>query len=760
MRKIDLSGEWSLFKGGEKRSNSAYVPGCVHGSLFDAGVIKEPFSGQNLAEMEKVLQSAWSYEKIFVAEDLSAYDQVVVCFGGFTAAAEISLNNKKVATTNERFSAVEFSVKDFIRAGKNSLVVKFSPLTKATRGAAWNEEGVPLIAESFGIWGDVSVQAYAQVRISDVRIEMELAPATAAAVSVQVEVERFSSVNALEIMARICYKGNILSERRALLSDSPQKIALEVKNPQLWWPAAMGDQPLYEVTVDILEGRTCLDHVAKRVGLRQFEMQEEAFEGRTVQRFYVNGKSMLVKGAEWVPADLYVAQLTRVEYAHLVKSAVIANINFLRIGAGGVYENECFYNLCDEYGLCVWQDVMTSAAKEELIVHELSEAVKRLRHHPSLSVWYGGTLDGLKRRSKEQCEKVIREGGADLVWLPEKPADLAFVNYGEGTPVFPSSPEPCKASRYLSVHERNIGHPASRFHLSHQDDLKTMYNGFAETFQMPVGFENVLWLSQIQHGLRVKWAIEQQRMRGGMETGFVFRRLNEGWPCCSPSALDYYGSWKALHYMTRRFFAGYSVCGEYDPAGRQADLYAFNDNHKPFKGEVCWSVALMDGTVATEGSRKVSVAAASGSKPVRVNVAELFTAHAASEMVMWIYLNDDQGNKVSWNVVLFCNPWELDLHPPRMRAEIRNFDENSYVVTLTSQTPAMWAWVTLEGIDAIFSDNFFCMEPAKPFSVKITPKTRIKLDQFRQCFRIGSLRDTWQERGGLMQMRAGPAKKR
>jgi len=110
-------------------------------------------------------------------------------------------------------------------------------------------------------------------------------------------------------------------------------------------------------------------------------------------------------------------------------------------------------------------------------------------------------------------------------------------------------------------------------------------------------------------------------------------------------------------------------------------------------------------------------------------------------------------------VVLFCKPWELEFQSPRMRAEIRKLDESSYAVILISKTPAMWAWVTLEGMDAVYSDNFFCMEPAKPFSVKITPKTRIKLDQFRQCFRIGSLRDTCQERGELLQMRAASAKK-
>ncbi len=756
MRKIDLSGEWAIFRVGIKRSYPAYVPGCIQGSLFDAGVIKDPFVGQNLDEMGELLQSGWSYEKVFVSEDLAAYDRVVLAFGGLTAAAEITLNGSKIAEVHELFTPAEFSVKDALRAGKNSLCVKFSPLKKARREISPREGGVPAIAESFGIWGDVALLAYSQVRIADVLIETDLGSTSVAAVAVLVDVERYASGHALEVMARICYKGNILNERRCSLTDTPQKITLEVKNPQLWWPASMGDQPLYEVTVDILEGRTCLDHMSKRVGLRKFEMREEICEKRRIRCFFINGKPLLLKGAEWLPADLYIARLTRVEYAHLVKSAVIANINFLRVWGGGVYENECFYNLCDEYGVCVWQDVVVSGADEQRLLSTMSQAVHRLRHHPCVAIWYGGDLNGITDKTREQLKKMIRAAAPHLVWLPEKPGDIAFVNYGEIAPVISGCPKPSEISRYLNSKDRNIAHPSCRFHLSHPDDLKIMYNGFNDNFLMPAGFENVLWLSQIQQALTVKEAVEKQRMQGSAGAGFIFRRLNDGWPCCSPSSLDYYGFWKALHYMTRRFYAGFSVSGEYDPAAGEVDFHAFNDHQKPFKGEVCWSASLMDGSIVSEGTRKVSVTTASGSKPVKVNVAELIRTHGAAQVVMWVYLNDDQGNKVSWNVVLFCKPQELCLQPARMRAEIRKFDENSYVVTLTSQTPSMWAWVTLEGMDAVYSDNFFCMEPAKPFSVKITPKTRINLDQFRQCFRIGSLRDTWQEKGGLMQMHSGP----
>jgi beta-mannosidase len=756
MRNIDLTGEWVLYKDGQKRSYPAYVPGCIHGAMSEAGAVEDPYCGTNLREAGDLLRSGWRYEKVFVAEDLSEYRHVMLHFDGVTSPAEITLNGRKAGALDGAFKAAEIDVRKLLKSGKNTLCVKFEALKGG--GVPGGDDGGAgrVLARSFGVWGDVSLQARSCVRITDLRIETVLKSGAAAELNLCVESERYDAERTLELLARVCYKGNILSEVRVPYREQSGTLKLEVRNPQLWWPAAMGDQPLYEVTLDILEGRSCLEHVSRRIGLRHFEAREESVGNRRVRRFYINGKPFLLKGAEWVPADLYIARLTRVEYAHLVKSAVIANINLLRVSGAGVYENDCFYNLCDEYGICVWQDVTGAGSEPREIAGRMDHALRRLRHHPALVIWYGGDLEE-KLRSRVAASAGL--AGAHLHWMTKLPEEIALVNYGGDKPTIPGCSGPREVARFLKPAQCNIAHPVSRFHLSAPDDIRSMVNGFAEDFRMPVSFDSLLWLSQIQQGVAVKWQVERMRMLCESNAGYIFRRLNDGWPCCSPSSLDYYGLWKALHYMTRRYYAALSVCGLCEPESGQVAFYAFNDNDKPFKGEICWSVSLMDGAIVAEGSRKVSVAAAARGRPVRTAVADLIARHGASNMVMWVYLTDEQGNKVSWNVVLFCRPFELSLQPARMRAEIRRHDENSYFVTLTSQTPAMWAWVTLDGMDAVYSDNFFCMEPAKPISVKIIPRQRIKLDEFRQSFRIGSLRDLWTEKGALMQMRSGPKKR-
>jgi len=286
-----------------------------------------------------------------------------------------------------------------------------------------------------------------------------------------------------------------------------------------------------------------------------------------------------------------------------------------------------------------------------------------------------------------------------------------------------------------------------------------IYSAFLEQFLMPSGFDNVLWLSQIQQGLAVKEQITRMRISEASPPGFIFWHLNDCWPECSPSSVDFEGRWKALHYMARRFFSPLALFGEYCADTATVGVFVFNDGPKPFKGEVQWRLTQMEGSMVAEGTKKVSLTPATREKPATVKVADALRKFDVANLLVWLYLLDDQGNQLAWNVVPFCTWRELNSQPPRMRAEIRNWDDNSFAVTLTSHHPALWVWISLEGMDARYDDNFFCLEPEKPYRVRITPATRIKLDQFRQIIRIGSLRDTWQEKRNVRSM-AAPAPKK
>ncbi|HNX35578.1 MAG TPA: glycoside hydrolase family 2 TIM barrel-domain containing protein [Kiritimatiellia bacterium] len=777
MRRIDLSGEWSVHKAGSKKSIPAQVPGCVHADLLASLEIENPFPRRNLESVAWVASCEWVYEKLFVSEDFSAFDSVVLRFDGLDTCASISLNDTVLGKNSDAFEAVEFEVKSLVKAGKNRLTVTFVPagrdgvcdggavrcLPSASAGG-----GRPA-SPTAGIWRGVSVLAFSSVRVKDVLIRQDFSAGGVVGLDVSVLAERYHPDQHLEVLVRVCYKGNILHEARDILAKDQTTLHLNIKNPQLWWPAGMGEQPLYEVTVDVLAGRTCHEHVSRRIGLRQFRLEAGEANGRKSRRFFINGHAIFLKGASWLPADLYVARLTRVEYARLVKAAAVANMNCLRVWGGGVYESDAFYDLCDEYGICVWQDMMHADVSPAIpadvalaaFEREVRCAVQRVRHHPCVVMWCGGDGDGTGSDAAyaRQAAALAQSLDPDRPYLPPTP-HVPF-SLGMSVPEYrtlPSYPEPRIVAGYLNEEERNVSHPACLFHVAPGDGAKRIYDAFLDQFLLPSGFENVLWLSQIQQGLAVKSQITQVRTDDAAAAGFMFWHFNDCWPGCSPSSVDFEGRWKALHYMARRFFASLTLFGRYRVDTGTVDVFAVNDGVKPFKGEIQWRVTQMEGSVLAEGTKKVSLSPASQEKPTTVKVADALRKVGASNLLMWLYLLDEQGNQLAWNIVPFCAWRELTSLPPRMRAEIRNWDDNSFAVTLTSHHPALWVWISLEGLDARYDDNFFCLEPEKPFRVRITPSSRIKLDQFRQLIRIGSLRDTWQEKRNLMQMMAAAKK--
>ncbi len=777
MRRIDLAGEWTVRKAGSKKSMPAQVPGCVHADLLAAFEMENPFFRKNLEGVAWVSSTEWVYEKVGVAEDFSAFDRVVLRFDGLDGCATISLNDTVLGKSSSVFEATEFDIKALIKPGKNNLSVTFTPADSDEARAAF-----PVIrrqtSSTVGVWQPksptvgicrgVSVLAFSKVRVKDVSIRQDFSTVGIVGLDVSVMSERYDPDLHLEVLVRVCYKGNILHEARDILDKDQTTLHLNIKNPQLWWPAGLGEQPLYEVTVDILAGRTCHEHIARRIGLRHFRQETSSAEGQAGRRFFVNNHPMFLKGASWMPADLYVARLTRVEYARLVKAAAVANMNCLRVWGGGVYENDAFYDLCDEYGICVWQDMMLSegaAGKPDnatlaVFEREARGAVQRVKHHPCVILWCAG--DG----GAQNLDAAYAKTASALVQAldPDRPylSPVAHVPFSLGgvspSPALPAYPEPRIVAGYLNEDERNIAHPTCLYHVTPNDGAKWIYDAFLDQFLLPSGFDNVLWLSQIQQGLAVKSRITQARTGDSPVEGFIFWRLNDCWPGCSPSSVDFEGRWKALHFMARRFFASITLFGKFCEGAGVVEAFALNDGVKPFKGELQWRLTQMEGSVVAEGSKKVSLAPASREKPVVVKVTDALRKFGAPNLLLWLYLLDEQGNQLAWNIVPFCAWRELNSQPPRMRAEIRNWDDNSFVVTLTSHNPAFWVWISLEGMDARYDDNFFCLEPEKPFRVRVTPSTRIKLDQFRQIIRIGSLRDTWQEKRSLMQPAVAPKK--
>jgi len=827
MKQFDLSGSWTLRRVGQKKSIPATVPGCVHTDLLAAGEIEDPFHRDNEERVQWIGEADWIYERTFEVGDLSAAARVLLRCEGLDTLATVSVNDVELGHADNMYRVWEFDVRPALQPGRNRIAIRFdsaarhiaekNALRKLTgwisrrepAGRAWLRKEPcnfgwdwgPVLVTA-GIWRSIGLVAFDTARLADVEIVQEHVKPGVVDLDIAVTAEVLDSTAPLEALVRVGYKGGVVASSRVKLANGAARARLAIKNPQLWWPNGMGEQPLYEVSVELCRGRAAIDQTMRRIGLRTLRLDRHADEWGESFQFVVNGVPFFAKGANWIPADAFVTRMTRVEYARLIKAAAVANMNMLRCWGGGIYENDAFYDLCDEYGLCVWQDFMFAcsvypAFDEAWMANvkvEAEQNVRRLRHHASLALWCGnneleqglvGDVWDEKRMSWEDYGKLFDallpevvkrldphrdywpcsphtpppgdrkdfndptrgDGHLWSVWHGRQPFEWYRTAYHRFCSEFgfQSFTEPRMTATFTAPEDRNVTSYVMEHHQRSGIGNTVIMQYLLDWYRMPSGFENTLWLSQIQQGMSIKYAVEHWRRNRPRCMGALYWQLNDCWPVASWASIDYAGRWKALHYMARRFYAPVLVSGLENAEEGTVEIHLANDNLRPFRGAIQWRVTQVDGTLLREGAKKVRADANGSALQTTLKLADLLKKHGPRNLLVWLAAQDEQGAQVSWNIVSFCRPKHMELLPPKIRVDIRPWDDNSYAVTLTARHPALWVWLSLEGADAKCDDNFICLEPERPVRLRVTPAARMKIEPFRQMLRVSSIRDTYQE---------------
>ena len=376
---------WELFEPQGKRWLSARVPGCVHLDLRRHELIPDPFHGSNELLLTWMEHEDWQYRLAFelpADAPLFAQDVIDLACDGLDALATVTLNGHVIARTENMFIGYRFPVKEFLRVGRNELTVAFSnPMTyinarrRPDDAREWNDpvggclhirkeqcsfgwDWGPRFPTS-GIYRDIRLEGWSRARFEHVTVRQEHIDGGR---SVCLQIEPFlqsaphDGLASEAIFCRLFFDGRLVA--------SGADGMLTVPDPQLWWPCGHGAQPLYTLEVDLLDGPggPVLDTWNRRVGLRTFVLDRHPDEYGESFEFVVNGRPIFAKGANWIPADSFVAGLTRADYDDLLSSAAAASMNTVRVWGGGIYESENFYDLCDEKGLLVWQDFMFACA--------------------------------------------------------------------------------------------------------------------------------------------------------------------------------------------------------------------------------------------------------------------------------------------------------------------------------------------------------------------------------------------------------------
>lgn len=426
---------WKFKAADQENWLPAQVPGDVHTDLLRNGLIEEPFEGTNEHRLQWIGKQNWEYEAVItLGKEWLEAASIELVFDGLDTYADVSVNGQQVLTADNMFRAWKADVKRFIHEGDNQVHILFrspvevdmpklealgydlpAPNDQSELGGL-GEKRVSVFARkapyhygwdwgprflNMGIWREARLEAHSGPVIRDLYIRQNAVSASLAELTAVLE------VTAEDNWSGVLTLGTEDSswEKSVALKAGINQIELDftLDAPKLWWCNGLGEAHLYEFKAALLqvsgsEGAKAVPAAEKtvRTGLRDIRLVTEKDEYGASFRFELNGTPVFMKGANHIPNDSFITEMTEERYRHEIATAAASHMNMLRVWGGGFYEEEVFYRLCDEYGILVWQDFMFACSMYpgdtaflDSVTAEAEYNIKRLRNHPCIALWCG-----------------------------------------------------------------------------------------------------------------------------------------------------------------------------------------------------------------------------------------------------------------------------------------------------------------------------------------------------------------------------------
>jgi beta-mannosidase len=817
-----LSGSWQLRQVGESQTYPGQVPGGVHTDLLAAGCIPDPFVGDNELGVQWVAEKNWQYSRTFdVSKELLSEERVYLVGDGLDTLGKVEINGNPVGSFQNMFVQYRWDVKSQLKEGENSIVFTFdSPVQYAREHEEkfplsgvqpWSIMGGPYLRKApchfgwdwgpmlppVGIWKDVRLEGRSTARIEDVHLRQRLQEGKGF-LEANVRVDRLASA-AFQVVVKVTAPDGktweqALSMEPAQLRNLASTVTVEIDNPHLWWPNGYGEQPLYGVVVSLKAGQRELDQRSYKIGFRTLELRRQPDEWGESFTFVVNGVPVFAKGADWIPADSFPTRMSDTYIEHLIHSSAEAHMNMLRVWGGGFYEEERFYDLCDRYGIMVWQDFVFACNRYptdepffQNVRVEAIQNVRRLRHRASLALWCGNNemeqgwsdwgwnkpTDPANQRLKIGYDRMFHHLLPDIVaaedpdrpywpssassgipfsepngqqrgdchywdvWHGRKP----FTAYRTQFPRFMSefgfqSLPPLETIKtYAEEKDWNMTSYIMEHHQRSWKGNGLMIGQMTDLFRMPKDFPMLVYLSMVLQAEGIRYGVEHWRRHKNRVSGILYWQLNDCWPVASWSSIDYFGRWKALHYMARNFFEPVLLSIEDHEAEAQMDVWITIDKPVPWQGKMEWKLVTLSGEILESGKVDASLAPQE-SKMIFSRVFDL-TPEQKRRVVFYCTLT--QGSQpASVRLASFAPNKHLDLTYPQLKI-VAQQEGSQAVIDLTAQSLARFVELKLSGEDVVFSDNYFDVLPGEAVRVCCPIPEGWSIEQVRNALQVTSL---------------------
>ncbi|MGB8451650.1 MAG: glycoside hydrolase family 2 protein [Anaerocolumna sp.] len=815
---LNLNGAWKMKRTDGDCWIDAAVPGSVYHDLIQAGKLEDPFYGENEKKAFLVSNESYEYQKsFFVTSEILKWHRVELACEGLDTLAQIFLNGNIIGETNNMHRRYDFDIKDVIVEGENTIRIVFaSPpkflTVKNSETPLWNLSdalgGIGYLRKAhymfgwdwgpqlpdMGIWRSISIEGCNAMRMEDVYITQHHERGR---VQLKARVKfNEGPKNEVCLKIKIINPDGSKMERQVKLLSWEEEITFEIDNPQLWWPHGFGGQPLYEVIFELEENSRLLESKKLRIGLRTISISQKDDKWGKSFAIMVNEFEIFAMGANYIPEDNIIARCSREKTEKLIKACIDANFNTIRVWGGGYYPENYFYDLCDEYGLIVWQDLMFACSAysmteefRENIRQEISQNMKRIRHHASLGIWCGNNemewawdewgIDSPERKADylKQFEDLLPTIAGEVdpgtsYWLASPSSDGSFhkpndENTGDmhdwsiwhgrepftyfrkrfprfmsefGLQSFPSIKT---VNSFTSPEDRNIFSPVMEHHQKNKGSNEKIMYYIAQYYRFPKNFEALLYLSQIVQAEGVKYGVEHFRRNRGRCMGAVYWQLNDCWPVASWSGIDSMGRWKALHYTAKRFFTPVlvSACEE----ETKVSLHVTNETLYPVKGRLVWKLCDRYSNIISENEIEMEAEALKSVKSIELDYSDLLDGEDKKRTHYLEYMLICAEGVISRGTVLFVPPKHFSFVSPEIETEVYERDKD-FEILIGSKAYAKNVEISFKTQDFILSDNYFELSAGQKEAVTIEKKNlekMITLSLLKNELQVRSLFDSY-----------------
>jgi beta-mannosidase len=830
--KTEISEGWTFRQADQDEWLPATVPGCVHTDLLQNKKIEDPFYRLNERNLQWIDKVNWEYKTtIQLDASVLSRDRIALDFKGLDTYADVFVNDSLVLSADNMFREWMVDVKGQLKKGSNELRILFrSPITEGLKKYNANGYVIPVsdndLAEigqvegnkkvsvytrkagyhfgwdwgprlvSSGIWRPVYLTAWDEARINDLNIKQNSLSDSVATLTAVFEVESEKDGSA---KLSVENDGAVLAQANVELKKgvSTYSVDFKIDHPKRWWTNGLGEQYLYTINGKLAIGSRSTVK-SSRIGLRTLELVRDKDEKGTTFYFRLNGVPVFMKGANYIPNDIFPARVTPEIYKNVVNTAKISNLNMLRVWGGGIYENNEFYDLCDESGILIWQDFMFACAMfpdDEAFLNnvkaEARDNIKRLRNHPSIALWCGNNeiLAAWYGWGWKKAEEAKSQGNADKIWksytdifhhiLPDAvaeydpsrkywdsspssgmgiPSDLVngdehywgvwwgkepFKNYATHIARFMSEygfqsfPELKTVKQYATPEDYDILSEVMKSHQRSSIGNQTIEYYMLQDYKKPKDFESFLYVNHVLQAEGIKFALEGHRRAMPYNMGSLYWQINDCWPVASWSSTDYYQRWKALQYYVKKGFEPILVSPfEADGALKVGIV---SDQLSEIAGQLNLRTVGFDGKIVDEKSVPVTIPANSSATYFSESKAEFMKGKDPKTQVLVTELVVD-GNIMASNKYYFTQVKNLTLPKPAVKYEIAPA-EGGFEITLGTDKLAKNLFMTIGDEDGFFSDNYFDLLPGETVKVKL--RTAISKEKLDSVFAIRTLDSTY-----------------